>query len=417
MAAQPARLCIISREPLRSGHFIAALRAALGPEDHVEIIIDRRHGGSSGEASLTEDRRRQPQVALTLEANGFAIVPASVDPEDRTWRPRPSVLRPDVPPIERASPVLEMPPIERFSPVERLFHVDNEGEEFESIANFERRRPRTLIPALFGVLIGVTLVALVLLLAGQLSGQSRFSQLLTHLLRGGPEQSPGPPVVAETPPPARPDSESPSAGGSASTSSVSPRNADRLTPRPRETNGPSEVTGTASQEPSIPSKETSISSPGASAPANETGAPPQAATGEGARDARPGPSATARPGPSAPPRSSQVAGAPPGAATSTATSTQVVDRQRAELVGAPVSRGWGDSYAVRVLDSAGRPMVGANVLLVARMADGTVENIAMGALTEPGTYRGTVPTNQSTPIDLRVRVTTDGGSAEIPVGP
>ncbi len=94
-----------------------------------------------------------------------------------------------------------------------------------------------------------------------------------------------------------------------------------------------------------------------------------------------------------------------------------MDRQRAELVGAPVSRGWGDSYAVRVLDSAGRPMVGANVLLVARMADGTVENIAMGALTEPGTYRGTVPTNQSTPIDLRVRVTTDGGSAEIPVGP
>jgi hypothetical protein len=95
----------------------------------------------------------------------------------------------------------------------------------------------------------------------------------------------------------------------------------------------------------------------------------------------------------------------------------VVDPQRAELVGAPVSRGWGDSYAVRVLDSAGRPMVDANVLLVARMADGTVENIAMGALTEPGTYRGTVPTNHSTPVDLRVRVTTHGGFAEIPVRP
>jgi hypothetical protein len=107
---------------------------------------------------------------------------------------------------------------------------------------------------------------------------------------------------------------------------------------------------------------------------------------------------------------------PPGAA-SKATSAQVVDPQRAELVGAPVSRGWGDSYAVRVLDSAGRPMVDANVLLVARMADGTVENIAMGALAEPGTYRGTVPTNRSTPVDLRVRVNTDGGSVEIPVRP
>ena len=108
---------------------------------------------------------------------------------------------------------------------------------------------------------------------------------------------------------------------------------------------------------------------------------------------------------------------PPGAVTSKATSTQVVGPQRAELVGAPVSRGWGDSYAVRVLDSAGRPMVDASVVLVARMADGTVENIAMGALTEPGTYRGTVPTKRSTPVDLQVRVTTDGGSVEIPVRP
>jgi hypothetical protein len=60
-------------------------------------------------------------------------------------------------------------------------------------------------------------------------------------------------------------------------------------------------------------------------------------------------------------------------------------------------------------------MLDANVLLVARMADGTVENIAMGALAEPGTYRGTVPTGRSTPVDLRVRVTKDGGFAEVAV--
>ena len=51
------------------------------------------------------------------------------------------------------------------------------------------------------------------------------------------------------------------------------------------------------------------------------------------------------------------------------------------------------------------------------MADGTVENIAMGALPEPGTYRATVPTERSKPVDLRVRVTKNGGSAEIPVSP
>jgi len=420
MAIQAARLCIISREPLPSGHFIADLQASLGPEDLLEIIIDRRHGGSSGEAGPTEDRRRQHQVALALEANGYAIVPASVDStEGRTWRPRPSLLRPDLPPLERASPVLEMPPIERRSPFERFSPVDDEKfspvgdekEELESIPSFERRRPRTLIPALWGVLISVTLIALVLLLAGRPGGQSRSSHLPTDPLRGGPERSPGPPVVA------RPDSETPSAGGSASTSAASPRDADRLTPGPRETDGPSEVTGTASQEPSIPPKETSISVRGAGAPANETAAPPQAGTGDSARDARPGPGATARPGPSAPPRSSQLAGVPPVTATSKATSTPVVDAQRAELVGAPVPRGWGDSYAVRVLDSAGQPLADANVLLVARMADGTVENIAMGALPEPGTYRATVPTERSKPVDLRVRVTKNGGSAEIPVSP
>ena len=411
MADQPNRLCIISREPLRSGFFLAALQASLGPEDRLEIIIDRRHGGSSGEAALTEDRRRQRQVALALEANGFAIVPPSVDStEDWAWRPRPSLLRPDLPPIEHASAVLEMPPIERVSPFERFAPVEDEHEELESIASFERRRPRLLMPALFGVLIGVTLIALVLFLTGQLGGQSRWSHLLTDPLRGGAKRPPGPPVVA------RPDSEPPSADASANTSSVSPRDADRLTPGPGETNGPSEVTGTASQAPSIPPKETSTATGSASAPATETSAPPQAGTGKDARDARPGPGATARPAPSAPARSSQVAGAtPPGTATSKATPTPVVEAQRAELVGAPVSRGWGDSYAVRVLDSAGRPMVDANVLLVARMADGTVENIAMGALAEPGTYRGTVPTNRSTPVDLQVRVTKDGGFAEVPL--
>jgi hypothetical protein len=62
-------------------------------------------------------------------------------------------------------------------------------------------------------------------------------------------------------------------------------------------------------------------------------------------------------------------------------------------------------------------MIVTEVLLVARMADGTVERIAMGALPEPGTYRGTVPIGRSTPVDLRVRMTTGDESLEIPVRP
>ncbi len=60
-------------------------------------------------------------------------------------------------------------------------------------------------------------------------------------------------------------------------------------------------------------------------------------------------------------------------------------------------------------------MVVSSVRLIAHMADGTVESIAMGALSEPGTYRGTVPTGRSTPVDLLVRLSIDDKSVEVPV--
>src|SRR5438128_408043 len=400
--AKPKRLCIVSRDRLRSGDFNAALRASVRPEDQLEIVMDRRHGGSSGESDPKEDRR-QLRVDLALEANGFAIVPAPVDPtKDRTPL---SLLLPEA-------------PIERLSP--------EDPEDEERLESFQRQRSGTLIEQLLGALIGVTLAALVLSLVGQITGQSLLRQLFTGPLSGGPDQAPGQtnesftraqlpavtekPVVAETRP---------------STKSVPPRDADRLTPRQRETSGPSEVTGTTSREPSItsretspPPKETSTPPPGASTPANETGAPLKAGTDQGASGGRPRLSATARPSPSAPAPSNQVASAlSPEAATPKATPTQLVGAHRAELVRGPVSRGWGDSYAVRLLDPAGKPMVGADVLLVAHMADGTVENVAMGALPEPGTYRGTVPTGRSTPVNLRVRVSTGDKFVEVPVRP
>jgi hypothetical protein len=321
-----------------------------------------------------------------------------------------------------------------------------DDEDEEPLESFQRQRLGTLIEKLLGVLSGVALAALVLSLVGQNAGQSLLSQLFTGPPSGGPDQAPGQtnesltaaqlpavtekPVVAETrpartetPPRARPNSESPSAGGPTSTKSVSPRDADRLTPRQRETSGPSEVTGTASQGPSItsrktspPAKETSTPPPGT--PANEIGAPPKAGTERGASGGGPRFSATARPSPSAPAPSDRVAStASPETATPNATPSQLVSSHRAELVRGPVSRGWGASYAVRLLDPAGNPIVVADVFLVAHMADGTVENIAMGALPEPGTYRGTVPTGRSTPVKLRVRVSTGGQFVEVPVRP
>jgi len=328
-----------------------------------------------------------------------------------------------------------------------LLLPDDEDEVLESTRRFPGQRLGTLIPKLVGVLSGVALAALVLSLAGQSIGQSLGSLLFKEPLSGGPGERPGQskvsftpaqsPVVTKKPevfetrpagtatsPPARPNNEAPSTGGRQSAKSVSPRDADRLTPRQRETSHPSDMTGTASREPGTTSKEASTSprktsTPlrGTNTPANETGAPPKAGTSQGASGGRPRLSATARPSPSAPAPSNQVAGAPsPEAATPKA--TPPFGSSHAELVRQPVARGWGDSYAVRLLDSAGRPLVVAAVLLVAHMADGTVENIAMGALPEPGTYRGTVPTGRSTPVDFRVRVSAgDNTFVEIPVRP
>jgi hypothetical protein len=180
--------------------------------------------------------------------------------------------------------------------------------------------------------------------------------------------------------------------------------------------GQSEVSGTTSRDVRTPTKGTSAPLRGANTPVNDTAAPPKAETDQSASGDRPRLSATARPSPSAPARSNQVASAPPPEAAPP-NATPQFGGSHADLVRQPVSRGWGDSYAVRLLDSAGRPLVFAEVLLVAHMADGTLENVPMGALPEPGIYRGTVPTSRSTPVGLRIRVRTGDKFVEVPVRP
>ncbi len=418
VADQLTHLCIISRDPVRSGDFIEAVRASLPPEDNLEIITDRRRGGASREFDLKQDHRRQPQVDLALATNGFAIVPASVNSTaEGTSR---SLLVHD-------------------DPIEPPYPQDDENEAPEN----QRSAP---IPRLLGVLSGAALAALVLALAGQGIGQTLVGRLLNGSLVGGGE--PGQinesltlahsPTVAEKPvavdsravdseisPRARPNNDATSAGGPASTKSASLRDADRLTPKQRETSGSSEVTDPASREPRTASGENTISAKkvGTSprdahtSTTNETGASPKAGIGESVSAGRSGFRTTPPPTASVPAPSKQVA-TDPSSETATPRSTRPLGgAHRAELVRMPVSRGWGDSYAVRLLDPAGRPMVVTEVLLVARMADGTVESIAMGALPEPGTYRATVPTSHSTPVDLHVQVNTGEKIVEVPVRP
>ena len=415
--------------------------------------MDRRRGGSLIESGL-EDRRRQPQVDLALATNGFAIVPASVDPKE--GRTQVSLLLPEV-------------------PVEPLFPTDDEDlERLESIRSFQRRRSGRLIPKLgaafvkglqmvqhiveprqplpiltklLAVLIGVTLATFALSPAGQNFGKS----LMGRMFQGSPPTSGGQaaarpgaqllsvgqppalideastlaqlpavtekPTVAETQPasteipaPVHPARESLPSGGPASTKQSPLRDADRLIATPRETSPPPKETGTTSRE-------TGTTSTAASTSPNETSAPPKAATAQDS-SGRSRPSAVVRPSPSAPPESKPVASSSAReAATSKATRPRFAGSPRVVLAREPVSLAWGKSYAVRLLNPAGQPMTGAEVWLVARRTDGTVENIPMGALPELGTYRATVPTRRSAPIDLRVRVSMGNKRVEVPVKP
>jgi hypothetical protein len=99
-------------------------------------------------------------------------------------------------------------------------------------------------------------------------------------------------------------------------------------------------------------------------------------------------------------------------------SAQFPGLPRVEVVrdSAAASDGRGAAYAVRISDTAGRPLSGAEVMLLARMSDGSVENIPLGSGTEPGSYHGALP-GQSTPVDLRVRVITSDKRVEIPLKP
>ena len=390
MAEQPRRLCVVASDWLRCREFIAALGELLRPQEPLELIMDRRRGGSRMESGV-EDRRRQPLVDLALATNGFAIVPASVDPNE--GRTKVALLLPEV-------------SIEPLCPTD-----DEDLERLESIRSFQRRRSGRLLPKLgdpfrkglqtiqhfvevrhalpiltklLGVLIGVTLATFVLSLAGQ-----RLMGRMFQALR-------------------------PTSGGQAaalaSTKQGALRDADRLIAAPRETSPPPIGTGTTSRETATSSRATSTSP-------NETSAPPKAATSQDG-SGRSSLSAAVRPSPSAPPESKPVAsGASREAATSKTTRARFAGSPRAVLAREPVSLAWGKSYAVRLLNPAGQPLAGAQVWLVTRRTDGTVENIPMGALPELGTYRATVPTRQSALIDLRVRVSAGDKRVEVPVKP
>ena len=397
MADHSTCLCIVSRDRLRGNDFIAALGASMRPHEQLEIIVDRRSGEPSNDWDPAQDRRRRPQVDLALKANGFAVVPA---PSQGGRRTPTSLLVPSAP----------------SSSADVGFDGgyddgDDDEERLEAIRSFKRERSSNLVPWLIAALVAVAAVAFILSPTGHALKQTVAQHMSTDTTSSSsatdsadppapaPPSNPAPqkraPVVADKPPAA----DAPARAPATETPQVD---------RP--------LRGPASPPEPAPPREAARVDPSrdARAPAVESSGSPGSSTAPGAAR-RSRATETARPSPSTPAsREAAVAPPPPSEPVSRSVSPRFAGLPRVELSREAGSTG--GTYSARIVDPAGKPLPDAEVLLLARMPDGTVENVRMDFYPDRGTYRGSLPT-ASSPVDIRVRVITGDKRVEIPLGP
>jgi hypothetical protein len=106
-AAEAARrLCVVSRNPLQSGAFIARLATSVGSQGELEIVVDRRHRSSTS-GPPTVERRWRPSIGGALERDGFAIVPMPPDLDTGPPRAPSAWPTPEVEPEESYERKLE----------------------------------------------------------------------------------------------------------------------------------------------------------------------------------------------------------------------------------------------------------------------------------------------------------------------
>jgi cell division protein FtsN len=389
-------LCIVSRDRLRGNDFIAALGASMRPHEQLEIIVDRRSGEPSDDWDPTQDRRRRPQVDLALKANGFAVVPA---PSPGGRRTPTSLLVPSAPSSDGG-----------FDG--GFDDGDDDEERLEAIRSFKRERSSNLVPWLIAVLAALAAAAFILSPTGHAIKQTVAQHMSTDTTSSSsatgassppaptPPSNPAPapqarpPVVADKPPAA----DAPARAPAAETPQVD---------RP--------LRGPASPPEPAPPREAARVDPSrdAGAPTFESNGSPGSSTAPGAAR-RSRATETARPSTSTPvPRQTAVA-PPPSEPVSRSVSPRFAGLPRVELSREASSSS--ATYSARIVDPAGKPLPDAEVLLLARMPDGTVENVRMDFYPDRGTYRGSLPT-ASSPVDIRVRVITGDKRVEIPLGP
>ena len=433
MANQTRRLCIVSRDRLDARDFLAAVQASVQPEDYLEVIVDRRHGEPSSHWHGANDRRKRPHVDLALQARGVAVVSAAAPGEERRREPSPRnhssgqrfedrLVGRDIPqddwPVwaERdpfaqrsssrfGSRVATTP--DDYRPELYESRLDDDAERLEAIRSFKSEgeaQRRSLLP---WIITGLAVIAAVILLSVLAHSIKQTLKQSVESLRQSVEtlkQGAPPRASSETPRAA-----DPSAGAEPSsepsrndTSATSARDNRELPVESRASGAPQAATGTTTGR----RAGSSVNEPTA-----ESAAPVAPQTSNGTTAGRRPRSSVDEP----PPRRAVAALPPPSGPVTRMTSPRFPDLPRVD-----VSRESGSPnaiYSARIVDPAGRPLGDADVLLLARMSDGTVENVMMHFYPERGIYRGALPATRASIVYLRLRVITGDKRIEIPVEP
>jgi hypothetical protein len=432
VAEQTRRLCIVSRDRLDGRDFLAAVQASVQPEDYLEVIVDRRRSEPSTQWRGADDRRKRPHVDLALQESGVAIVPAASPADERRREPAPReqgsgqrfedrLVGREIPqddwPVwaERdpfsarassrfASPVTTTP--DDYRPELYENRLDDDAEQFEAIRSFKSERPRrrrSLPPWIIAGLVVAAAVIVLSLLAHSL--KQTLTQSIETLKQSIETLKQSAPPRASSEAPRATD---PSAGGEPSsvpsrddTSAASHRDSrERSAENSAQVVPPQAATGTTGRARS------SVNEPSAERSSAQVAPPtaPGATAGRRTRASETEPE----------PRRSVAALPPPSEPVTRMTSPRFPDLPRVD-----VSREAGANgiYSARIVDPAGRPIADADVLLLARMSDGTVENIMMHFYPDRGIYRGALPTTRASIVYLRLRVITGDKRLEIPVEP
>jgi len=205
----------------------------------------------------------------------------------------------------------------------------------------------------------------------------------------------------------------PAASAGPETAPSSPAEERTTPPAPAETTAPP-ASPAAKPEPAT--------SPPASLPSR---APTSPRTRPSQRDAAPSVTVAPRSRPGSPPATTgeRAETRRPANATSalprgvTATSRTTVGSVRLEILRDPErpAPGTPTRFTVRLSDAGGAPLVGADVLVHGRMADGSTVQTSLDPADSAGTYAGAIVITSSGPWDLRLRVARGQTAFELPL--